>query len=133
MAYKYSKLKRMVIICGHYEGIDERVKEYIDEEISIGDFITTGGEIPAMLITDAVIRHIKGVLKEEASSNESFSNISGENKQLLENPHYTKPRVFKGKKVPDILLSGDHAKIALFRKQESLTATKKYRPDLLKN
>lgn len=122
---KYSKLKNLILVCGHYEGFDERIKNFIDEEISIGDFILTGGEIPAMLIADSVSRLVKGVIKEGSSLNESFS-------PLLEYPHYTKPQVFKNLKVPDILLSGNHKEIANWRYKKSLEITKKLRPDLVK-
>lgn len=124
-ANELSLLDHLIIVCGHYEGVDNRVEKFVDEKISIGDFITTGGEIPAMLITDSVVRLVKGVLKEGVTSSESFS-------ELLEYPQYTKPQIFKNLKVPEILLSGDHKKIDEFRKEESLTLTKKLRPDLLK-
>lgn len=124
-AESFAKLKHLILICGHYEGFDERVKEYIDGEISVGDFILTGGEIPAMLITDSVVRLIKGVLKEGSSETESFS-------PLLEYPQYTKPQIFKKNKVPDVLISGDHQKINKWREQKSLEITSKMRPDLLK-
>lgn len=125
IAGEYSKLKHLIIICGHYEGYDERIKNFIDEEISIGDFILTGGEIPAMLITDSVARLIKGVIKDESSLYESFS-------PLLEYPQYTKPQVFKKLEVPKILLSGNHEEIRKWRKEESIKVTKKLRPDLFK-
>ena len=118
-AREYSKYKHLIIICGHYEGVDERILEYIDEEISIGDFVLTGGEIPAMLIVDSVTRLIPGVLKEGATHSESFS------ENLLEYPQYTRPNEFKGVKVPDILLSGNHEKIAEWKKEESIKKTKK--------
>lgn len=125
-AWEFAKLKHLILICGHYEGVDERIKKFIDERISIGDFIATGGEIPAMLITDAVTRLIKGVLKEEVTSNESFSS-------LLEYPQYTKPNVYETFQVPPILLSGNHAKIKSWRDKISLKTTIKFRPDLLKS
>ena len=125
IAQGYCKLKHLIIICGHYEGYDERIKNFIDEEISIGDFILTGGEIPAMLIADSVARLIKGVIKDESSLYESFS-------PLLEYPQYTKPQVFKKLEVPKILLSGNHEEINKWRKEESIKVTKKLRPDLLK-
>lgn len=112
-ARKYSKLKHLIIICGHYEGVDERTLEYIDEEVSIGNFVVTGGEIPAMLITDSITRLISGVLKEEATEDESFSKID-----MVEYPQYTRPEVFDGKKVPEILLSGNHKKIKDWREKE---------------
>lgn len=123
-ALELSHLKHLILICGRYEGVDERTKEFIDEELSIGDFIVTGGEIPAMLVTDAVVRLIKGVLKEGVTANESFST-------LLEYPQYTKPDNFKNLKVPSILLGGDHGKIKLWREKVSLKTTIKLRPDLL--
>lgn len=126
MALKFSKLKHLVIICGHYEGFDERIKKYIDLEVSVGDFILTGGEIPAMLITDSVLRLVKGVIKEGSSENESF------NKNLLEHAHYTKPQEFDGEKVPAVLLSGNHGEIKKWREEQSIKITSKLRPDLLK-
>lgn len=127
-ALEFSKIKHLILICGHYEGIDERVKEFIDEEISIGDFVLTGGEIPAMLITDSVVRLIDGVLKKGATDTESFS---GESK-LLEYPQYTKPNTYKNLNVPPILLGGNHGKIKEWRNKESAKTTLKFRPDLLK-
>lgn len=124
-ALELANLKHLILVCGHYEGVDERVKKFIDEELSIGDFIVTGGEIPAMLITDAVIRLIKGVLKDGVTSAESFS-------KLLEYPQYTKPNTYKNFRVPPILLSGNHRKIKLWRDKISLTTTAKLRPDLLR-
>ena len=123
-AEKFSKLKHLIIICGHYEGFDERIKNYIDEEISIGDFILTGGEIPAMLITDSVIRLIKGVLRDGSAALESFS-------PYLEHPQYTKPQEYENLSVPEVLLSGDHKRIDTWRKKESLAITAKLRPDLI--
>ncbi len=123
-AQKYSKLKHLIIICGHYEGFDERIKEFIDEEVSVGDFILTGGEIPAMLIADSVTRLLKGTISEGSLDTESFS-------PYLEYPQYTKPQKFKNLTVPGVLLSGDHKKIEDWRKNESLKITKKLRPDLI--
>jgi tRNA (guanine37-N1)-methyltransferase len=123
-ALELSNLKHLILICGHYEGVDERIKKFIDEELSIGDFITTGGEIPAMLMTDAIARLIKGVLKEGVTSSESFS-------RLLEYPQYTKPNTYKNLSVPPTLLSGDHGKIKSWRDKISLSTTIKLRPDLL--
>jgi tRNA (guanine37-N1)-methyltransferase len=125
IARNYSKLKNLILICGHYEGFDERVKEFIDEEISVGDFVLTGGEIPAMLITDSVSRLVQGVIKDDSSAFESFS-------PYLEYPQYTKPQEHKGMKVPEILLSGNHPEIEKWRKAQSLKITAKLRPDLLK-
>lgn len=123
-AQEFSDLRHLILICGHYEGVDERVKKFIDEELSIGDFIITGGEIPAMLVIDAVTRLIKGVLKEGVTSSESFS-------KLLEYPQYTKPNIHKNLSVPPILLSGDHGKIKVWRDKISLKTTTRLRPDLL--
>jgi tRNA (guanine37-N1)-methyltransferase len=126
VAGSFSKLKHLILICGHYEGFDERVKRFIDAEISVGDFILTGGEIPAMLITDAVSRLVSGVIKDDSATFESFS-------PYLEYPQYTKPQIFNNLKVPEILLSGNHAKINQWRGSESLRVTKKLRPDLIKS
>jgi len=128
-ANDYLKLDHLVIIAGHYEGTDERILNYIDEEISIGDFILTGGEVVASAIIDSIVRLIPEVLKkEEATKEESFS------KEFpLEYPQYTKPAEFDGNKVPEILLSGDHEKIKEWRLIKSKELTKKLRPDLLKN
>lgn len=123
---RLSQKKQLILICGHYEGIDERVSRYLaDEEISIGDYVLTGGELPAMVLIDAVARLLPGVLGNEASAqSESFQ------EGLLEYPQYTRPAVFKGKKVPAVLLSGNHTKIAAWRHKEALNITKKRRPDL---
>jgi tRNA (guanine37-N1)-methyltransferase len=118
--------KHLVFVCGHYEGFDERIREFVDEELSIGDYVLTGGELPAMVISDSIIRLIEGVIKEESYKNESFQN------NLLDYPTYTKPYDYRGKKVPDILISGDHAKIALWRKEMQEERTKKRREDLLR-
>lgn len=128
MAQKLSKEKHLIFICGRYEGVDERIREnLVDEEISIGDYVLTGGELPTMVAVDALVRLIPGVLKKpEAIKNESFSLESP-----LECPQYTRPANFKGWKVPEVLLSGDHKKIAEWRKKKSLERTKKKRPDLL--
>lgn len=126
-ARELSKLKTIIIVCGHYEGVDQRfIEKFVDEEISIGDYVLTGGEIPAMVIIDSIVRLIPGVLKkEEATINESFT------ENLLEGPQYTRPEEFEGKKVPQVLLSGNHGEIAKWRKQKSLEKTKKIRPGLL--
>ena len=120
--------QRLLFLCGHYEGIDQRVLDlYIDGEISIGDYVLTGGEIPAMVITDAVSRYIDGVISSDSLSQESFS------EGLLEYPQYTRPQEFKGLKVPEVLLSGNHAEIEKWRKKQSVELTKKLRPDLLED
>ena len=122
-----SKENHLIILCGHYEGIDQRVLDKIvDEEISIGDYVLTGGEIPAMVLIDSVSRYVKGVLKEDSIKEESFSN------GLLEYPQYTRPEIFQGERVPEVLLSGNHQEIDKCRKEKSLEITKKNRPDLLK-
>lgn len=112
LAYEYSKKKHLILLCGHYEGFDERIKTIIDTELSIGDFILTGGEVPAMLVTDAVTRLIPGVINEESLTNESF------NDELLDFPVYTKPAEFRGLKVPEVLLSGHHANINKWREEQ---------------
>lgn len=129
----YSTLDHLILVCGHYEGVDERIIKYINEEISVGECIYTGGEIPSMLIADSVTRLVPGVLKPEATDNESFSLLKGDRgKVCLEYPQYTKPTVFEDTSVPDILLSGDHKKIHDWRMNEALKKTKKLRPELLK-
>ncbi|MDI3534734.1 MAG: tRNA (guanine37-N1)-methyltransferase [Thermosediminibacterales bacterium] len=121
-----SKYEHLIIICGHYEGFDERIRFLVDEEISIGDYITTGGELPAMVLTDAVVRLIPGVIGGENSLNEeSFEN------GLLEYPQYTRPEVYRNLKVPDVLLSGNHEEIKKWRHKESLKRTLIRRPDML--
>jgi len=125
-AQELAKLKQLTIICGHYEGVDERVLDYIDEEISIGDYVLTGGELPAMVLIDAIARYIPGVVKEADSvTHDSFHN------GLLDYPSYTKPPEFEGKKVPEVLLSGNHKEIEKWRGEQSLKLTKERRPDLL--
>ena len=124
---KLSKEKHIVLLCGHYEGIDQRVlDEIVDEEISIGDYVLTGGEIPAMVLIDSVSRYIDGVITKESTQEESFSN------GFLEYPQYTRPEIFLDKKVPEVLLSGHHENIKKWREEESLKITKQNRPDLLK-
>ena len=126
MADKLSKEKDLLIICGHYEGFDERISSIVDEEISIGDYVLTGGELPAMVLTDSITRLLPGVIENESKENESFTN------DLLDYPTFTKPREYRGMKVPDVLLSGDHKKIDEWRKDEQIKKTKEKRPDLLK-
>lgn len=126
LAAKLTKKKKIILLCGHYEGIDERVMRYVDQEISIGDVVLTGGEIPAMAVIDATARLIPGVVGDpESLVNESFS--SGE----LDYPHYTRPRDWRKQVVPDVLVSGDHKKISAWRKQEARKRTQIKRPDLL--
>lgn len=122
-----SKEEHLILLCGHYEGIDQRViEEIVDEEISIGDYVLTGGEIPAMVLIDSVSRYVEGVLTKESIKEESFSN------NLLEYPQYTRPEVFLDKKVPEVLLSGHHENIRKWREEQSLKNTYQKRPDLLK-
>lgn len=134
-AKEFSKLDHLVIICGHYEGIDQRfIDKYVDEEISVGDYVLTGGEIPAMAIIDSITRLLPGVLeKAEATEQESFSNyqLSTTSCQLLEYPHYTRPDDFEGLKVPAVLVSGNHQEVDKWRMEKALEKTKKIRPDLL--
>ncbi len=124
---EYAKCENLVLLCGHYEGVDQRVLDlFIDEELSIGDYVLTGGEIPAMAVVDAVARYVDGVINGDSLSQESFSN------GLLEYPQYTRPPEFMGLKVPDVLRSGNHGEIDKWRAQKSLEITEKNRPDLLK-
>ena len=128
MVENLSKEKHLILLCGHYEGIDQRViDKIVDEEISIGDYVLTGGEIPAMVLIDSVSRYTEGVLSQESIKEESFSD------GLLEYPQYTRPEIFEGEKVPEVLLSGHHGNIDNWRKEQSLKITKQKRPDLLKN
>lgn len=125
LAQNLSKEKHLILVAGHYEGFDERIRDYVDLEVSIGDYVLTGGELPAAVVTDAVVRLIPGVLgKDESSLDESFS------KGQLEYPHYTRPEEFEGKHVPPVLLSGNHAEIAKWREGQAKSRTKIRRPDL---
>lgn len=126
-ARDFSKVEHLILLCGHYEGFDERIRDYIDMEVSLGDFVLTGGEGAALIIADAVIRLLDGVIQEESHQEDSFEN------GLLEYPQYTRPIDFEGKVVPEVLLSGHHANINKWRLKESLRRTWKRRPDLLKN
>ena len=120
-----SKLNHLIVVCGHYEGIDQRVIDYFDmKEISIGDYVLTGGELPAMVLVDSVSRYVEGVLSDGSTDEESFAN------GLLEYPQYTKPRVFEGLEVPEILTNGNHKEIAKWKLEQSLAITKKRRSDL---
>ena len=124
---RFAKYKHLILICGHYEGIDERVRQYLaDEEISIGDYVLTGGELPAMVLVDCLTRLIPGVLGDKNSLN--FESFAG---NLLEYPHYTRPANYRRMKTPAILLSGNHKKIAQWRQNQAIKRTKKIRPDLL--
>lgn len=124
-AHKLLEYKHMIIICGHYEGFDERIRTLVDAEISIGDFVLTGGELPSMIICDSVIRLLDGVIRKESYQNDSFEN------NLLDYPVYTKPVVFEGMQVPEVLLSGHHENIRKWRLEEQIKRTKERRPDLL--
>lgn len=124
-ACELSQKEELILICGHYEGFDERIRDYVDEEISIGDFVLTGGEIAAMAVFDAVVRLLDGAIREESFKDDSFYN------GLLEYPQYTRPLVYKGKEVPFVLTNGDHEKIRQYRKKESLRKTYLRRKDLL--
>ena len=127
MAYDLSNEKHLIIICGHYEGFDERIRSICDLEVSIGDYVLTGGEVPAMVLVDSITRLLPGVIREDSHLEDSFNN-----NYLLDYPTYTKPRVYEGMEVPEILLSGDHKKINEYRYNESLKRTEERRPDLLK-
>jgi len=124
---KLSKEKHLILVCGHYEGFDERIRELVDEEVSIGDYVLTGGEIPAMVMVDSVVRLLSGVVgNKESIKDESFSD------KLLEYPQYTRPADYKGKKVPEVLLSGNHQEISDWRDEQAKKRTIKRRPDLVK-
>ncbi len=127
-AKRLSKVKNLILICGHYEGVDERVESgVVDESLSIGDYVLTGGELPAMILVDCITRLVPGVLgTAESLDNESFE------RNLLDYPHYTRPANFRGKTVPNVLLSGNHLAIKMWRKEQALKRTKKFRPDLFK-
>jgi tRNA (guanine37-N1)-methyltransferase len=122
-----SKQNHLIFICGHYEGFDERIRDYVDLELSIGDYVLTGGELSSMVVCDSVIRLIEGSIKEQSHNDDSFSN------GLLEYPQYTRPYEYDGNKVPDVLMSGHHENIRKWRLKQSLLKTYRKRPDLLKN
>ena len=125
--YELLEYDRLLLLCGHYEGVDQRAIDlFIDEEISIGDYVLTGGELPAMVVTDSVCRYVDGVLNTSSLVDESFAD------NLLEYPQYTRPPEYRGLKVPDVLRSGDHGKIDRWRREQALIVTEKMRPDLLK-
>ncbi len=127
IAVEFAQKENLLLLCGHYEGVDQRVIDmYIDEELSIGDYVLTGGELPAMVVCDCVARYVDGVISGESLKDESFS--AG----LLEYPQYTRPAVYKGMPVPEVLLSGNHEKVDEWRREKSLELTRKNRPDLLK-
>ena len=124
VAVELSKRKHIILLCGHYEGFDERIKTIVDMELSIGDYVLTGGEVPSMVITDAITRLIPGVITSDSLDSESF------NDGLLDYPNYTRPEVFRGMKVPDVLLSGHHKNIEKYRQEEKIRLTKENRSDL---
>lgn len=127
MVYSLAEEEHLVLLCGHYEGVDQRAIDlFIDEELSIGDYVLTGGELPAMVVCDCVARYLDGVLSPESLVQESFS------ENLLEYPHYTRPVEYRGLTVPEVLRSGNHAQIDKWRREQSLAITKKNRPDLLR-
>lgn len=127
MAKSLAKESHLILLCGHYEGIDQRlIDEIVDEEVSIGDYVLTGGELPAMVMIDAISRNVSGVLNDESVEDESFSD------GYLEYPQYTRPEVFLGKRVPEVLLSGHHANIEKWRREKSIENTRTKRPDLIK-
>lgn len=131
-AHTFTTFDHLILICGHYEGVDARISNFIDEEISIGDYVLTGGELPAMVITDTVARLLPGVLgKHESSYDESFQPDPLDSSLSVEYPQYTKPALYKGVTVPEVLVSGHHKHIAQWREQERKKRTKKNRPDLL--
>ncbi|MDE8071127.1 tRNA (guanosine(37)-N1)-methyltransferase TrmD [Erysipelothrix rhusiopathiae] len=127
LAYDLRKESHIILVCGHYEGFDERIRSYVDMEMSIGDYVLTGGETAAMVIADSVIRLVDGVITKESHEDDSFSD------GLLEYPHYTRPRSYKGQDVPEVLMSGHHANIETYRLKESLRKTYRVRPDLLES
>ena len=124
-AYELSKYKHLIILCGHYEGFDERIRNFVDLEISVGDYVLTGGELPSMILIDSIVRLVDGVIEEESHQEDSFNN------NLLDYPVYTKPVDFMGMKVPEVLLSGHHENINKWRLEQSVNKTKQRRPDLL--
>lgn len=125
IAYDLSKQKHIIILCGHYEGFDERIKTIVDLELSIGDYVLTGGELPSMVVMDSIVRLVDGVINDNSLTTESF------NDNLLDYPNYTKPVEYRGMRVPDVLLSGHHKNIEEFRYNERVRLTKENRPDLL--
>jgi len=129
-----SMAKHLILVCGHYEGVDQRfVDHWVDEEISLGDFVLTGGELPALAFADSLSRHLEGTLKGPDSFHQESFSLGDTQHPLLEYPHYTRPAEFQGHQVPEVLMSGDHEKISEWRKQESLKRTQAKRPDLLRN
>ncbi|HEY6736984.1 MAG TPA: tRNA (guanosine(37)-N1)-methyltransferase TrmD [Candidatus Saccharimonadia bacterium] len=127
LAAVYAQTPGLILLAGHYEGFDERIFDYVDDQLSIGDYVLTGGELPAMVVADAVVRLIPGVLGgDQSAHDESFTNPA-----LLEYPHYTRPEEFRGARIPEILQSGHHAEIAKWRREKAVEKTRRFRPDLL--
>ena len=124
MAFELKKIKHLILVCGHYEGIDERIRNFVDLEISLGDYVLTGGELPAMVITDSIVRLVDNVINTDSATNDSYTN------NLLDYPTYTKPRNFRGLEVPEVLLSGNHEKINKWRLEQQIEKTNRLRPDL---
>lgn len=124
-AHELAETDEIILLCGHYEGMDERIMTAVDEQVSVGDYILTGGELPAMTVTDSIVRLLDGALRKESTQEESFE------QKILEYPQYTKPYEYEGMKVPEVLLSGNHQKIAAWRHKEALRQTLHQRPDLL--
>ncbi|CAM4307239.1 tRNA (guanosine(37)-N1)-methyltransferase TrmD [Erysipelothrix inopinata] len=127
VSYDLAKEKHIILLCGHYEGFDERIRSYVDMELSIGDYVLTGGEVASMVVADSVIRLVDGVITQESHEDDSFSN------GLLEYPHYTRPREYEGMEVPDVLVSGHHENVRNYRLKESLRKTQKMRPELIES
>lgn len=127
VSYDLAKEKHIILLCGHYEGFDERIRSYVDMELSIGDYVLTGGEVASMVVADSVIRLVDGVITQESHEDDSFSN------GLLEYPHYTRPREYEGMEVPEVLVSGHHENVRNYRLKESLRKTQKMRPELIEN
>lgn len=130
-AKEFAEIDHLIFVCGHYEGIDERILEFVDETISIGDYVLTGGELPSMVIVDAVTRLLPGAITDSATDTETFSLQTQDGNKLLEHPHYTRPQTYQGMDVPEVLLSGNHADIEQWREEQARKITKNKRPDLL--
>lgn len=130
-AKEFAKIDHLILVCGHYEGIDERILQFVDETISIGDYVLTGGELPSMVIVDTVTRLLPGAITDNATDTETFSLHTEEGDTLLEHPHYTRPQTYQGMDVPEVLLSGNHADIEDWREKQAKEITKNKRPDLL--
>lgn len=130
-AKEFAQIDHLILVCGHYEGIDERILKFVDETISIGDYVLTGGELPSMVLVDTVTRLLPGAITDSATDTETFSLKTKEGNKLLEHPHYTRPQTYQGMDVPEVLLSGNHADIEQWREKQAREITAKKRPDLL--